>query len=378
METPIMQCSNREEILVYVGTYTQPEAHVLGKGAGIYLYRMDLASGALAFDSVTTGPVNPSFLALDPRRRFLYAVSEVATMTGAPGGAVYAYAIDPKTGRLAYLNRQPRCGRAPCYLSVEPTGRCVFVANYACGTVAVFPIEEDGRLGPSSGVVQHEGSSVNVERQEAPHPHSIVADPTGRFVFVADLGLDKIMSYRLDAIRGTLTPNDPPWVAVQAGAGPRHLVFHPQGRHAYLMNELDATLTAFAYDAARGALTPVQTVETLPATYSGLRHGADVHVDAAGRFVYASNRGHDSLVVFAIDAASGRLAYVGRTSTHGKTPRNVALDPTGTFLLAANQDTDTIVTFRIDGPTGALSPTGHVTEVPTPVCIQMMRLDPGS
>lgn len=369
-----MDSTSRNEILVYVGTYTQPEAHVLGKGQGIYLYRMDPASGVLTFDSMMTGPVNPSFLAIDPRRRFLYAVSEAMTLDGQPGGAIYAYAIHPKTRRLAYINRQPSQGAAPCYLSVEPTCRWVLAANYAGGTVAVFPIEEDGRLGLATSVVQHTGSSVNPERQEAPHPHSIVPDPAGRFVFAADLGLDKIMIYRLDETRGTLTPNEPPWVAVQAGAGPRHFVFHPQGRYAYLLNELDATLTAFAYHAARGALTPVQTVDTLADTGHGLC--ADVHVAPSGRFIYTSHRGHDSLTIFAIDPESGRLTYLGHESTQGKTPRNFAIDPTGGFLLVANQDTDTLVTFRIDGPTGALVPTGHVTDVPTPVCIKMVRYLP--
>lgn len=367
-----MDSTNHDEILVYVGTYTQPEAHVLGKGEGIYCYRMNLASGALTFDSVTTGPVNPSFLALDPRRRFLYAVSEVMAIDGQPGGAVYAYAIDANTGRLTFLNRQPSQGAAPCYLSVEPMGRWVFAANYGGGTVAVFPIQDDGRLGPATSVAHHAGSSVNPERQEAPHPHSILPDLAGRFVFAADLGLDKIMIYRLDAAAGTVTPNDPPWVSMQAGAGPRHLVFHPRDRYAYLMNELDATVTVFAYDAARGALTLVQTVETLPAAYAGLRHGADVHAAPSGRFIYASNRGHDSLAVFAIDEATGRLTVVGHEPTQGKTPRNFAIDPTGTFLLAANQDTDTIVTFRLDAQTGMPVPTGHVADVPTPVCITIM------
>ncbi len=357
---------------VYVGTYTKPEDHVLGQGAGIYVYHMDPATGALTLDSVATEPVNPSFLALDPQRRFLYATSEVMTFEGQPGGAVYAYAIDPETGRLTFLNRQPSLGEATCHLSVDRTGRFVLVANYMGGSVAVLPVLEDGRLGPVTDFVQHEGSSVNPERQEAPHPHSIFLDAAERFAFVPDLGLDKVMIYRFDAARGTLTPAETPWVSVQPGAGPRHFAFHPQGRFAYVLNELDATMTAFSYDPATGALTTLQTLDVQPDDEAALRSGADVHVAPSGRFVYGSLRGPDCIVSLAIDEATGQLTRLGHTSTQGQTPRNFALDPSGTLLLAANQDSHTIVTFRIDAQTGALTPTGRVTDVPSPACVKVV------
>ena len=354
---------------VYIGTYTRPEPHVEGKGAGIYVYHMDPASGALTLDSVATEPVNPSFLALGPHGRFLYAASEVMTFEGQPGGGVYAYAIDPTTRRLTFLNRQPSHGGASCHLSVERTGRLVLVANYMGGSVTGLPIHEDGRLGAASVVIQHEGSSVNPERQEAPHPHSFVLDPAHQVAFVPDLGIDKVMSYRVDAERGTLTPGAA--VSIHAGAGPRHFAFHPTGRYAYLLNELDATMTAFAYDAAHGALTPVQTLDAAPDGYTGFRSGADIHVAPSGRFVYASLRGSGTIAILAVDEETGHLTRLGHESTQGQTPRNFALDPTGTFLLAANQDSHTVVVFRIDSDTGLLTPTGHVAEVPTPACVKV-------
>ncbi len=345
--------------MLFVGTYT-------GRGSeGLYAYEMDPRTGALALAAVTSGITNPSFLALDAPRRRLFAVEERG-----PEGAVVAYRVDPASGELTLLNRQPSHGAAPCHLSVDRTGRCVLVANYGSGTACVLPVAEDGCLLEASAVVRHEGSGPRRDRQEGPHAHSITLDPRERFALVADLGLDRVMVYRFDAAQGTLTPNDPPWVQVHPGAGPRHLAFHPSGRYAYLINELDSTLTAFAYDAEQGALSSLQTVPTLPAGYPGASTCADVHVTPSGRFVYGSNRGHDSLVIHAIDPATGRLTYVGHEPTRGRNPRNFALDPTGTFLLAANQDTDTVVTFRLDAETGRLRPTDQVTHAPTPVCLK--------
>ena len=358
--------------IVYIGTYTKPEPHVEGRGAGIYVYHMDPATGALTLDSVATEPVNPSFLAIDPQRRFLYAASEVMTFEEQPGGAVYAYAIDPETGRLTLLNRQPSLGGATCHLSVSKTGRFVLVANYMGGSVAVLPIQDDGRLGAACDFVQHEGSSVNPERQEAPHPHSIVLDPAGQFACVPDLGIDKVMIYRFDGVQGTLTPGAMPSVSVQPGAGPRHFAFHPTGRFAYLINELDSTMTAFAYEPARGALTPVQTLDALPAAYDGIRSAADVHVAPSGQFVYGSLRGPGSLAILSVDAETGQLTHLGHESTQGLTPRNFAIDASGTFLFAANQDSHTVVTYRIDSRAGTLTPTGHVIEVPTPACVKVV------
>ena len=362
----------QKEILIYVGTYTR------GKSKGIYVYRLDPGSGALEYASKATGLNNPSFLAIDPEQRYLYAVNEIGESAGRPSGAVSAFSIDPGTGELTFLNQESSQGTGPCHLSVDKTGRFVLVTNYASGSVSVLPIQSDGRLGEATDMVQHRGSSVNPRRQEGPHAHSITLDPGNRYAFVADLGLDKIMIYRLDLTQGKLIPNDEPWVQVKAGAGPRHFAFHPNGKYAYLINELDSTLIAFTYDAAHGTLREVQTVSTLPEGFAGTNYCADVHVSPSGKFVYGSNRGHDSIAILAIDEGTGRLSCLGHEPTQGKTPRNFAIDPTGTFMLVANQDTDAIVTFRMDQQTGRLLSTGHVTEVPTPVCIEMIPRGKGA
>ena len=335
---------------------------------------MDRSSGALRYVSKTSGVVNPSFLAFDPQQRFLYAVNEVEGHAGQPAGAVSAYSVAPKTGELSYLNQQPSHGALPCHLSVDRTGRALLVANYGTGNVTVLPIMGDGRLGKATDVVQHEGSGIDPERQEGPHAHSITIDAANRYAFAADLGLDKVLVYRLDVTRGKLIPNDQPWVDLKPGAGPRHFDFHPSRRYAYVINELDSTLTAFTYDETTGTLQEVQTVSTLPEGFGGISHCADVHVSPSGEFVYGSNRGHDSIVVFAIDQNTGKVSYVDHESTQGRTPRNFAIDPSGSFLLVANQGTDTVVTFRIDPQNGKLDSTGNVAQVPAPVCLRLASL----
>lgn len=354
------------ELLVYVGTYTN------GKSEGIYIYSMNLASGELKHLSTAKGIVNPSFLAIDRRNHFLYAVNEVTEFAGKPGGAVSAFSIDPKSGDLRFLNQQPSLGSAPCYVSVIESGKFVLVANYGGGNVSVLPVQRDGKLGVATDLAQHHGTGANPERQEAPHAHSIVLDRANQYAFAADLGIDKIMSYRFDARAGKLKPNTPPYFQAEAGAGPRHLIFHPDGKHAYVINELDSTLTAFSYDGTQGILKKVQTVSTLPLGFAGANTCADVHLSPSGRFLYGSNRGHDSLVAFEIEKSTGKLSYIEHVPTQGKTPRNFNIDPTGTFLLAANQNSDTIVTFRIDAATGKLKPTGQTTEVPAPVCLKLI------
>jgi 6-phosphogluconolactonase len=356
-----------EKILVYIGTYTR------GKSKGIYVYRMH-PSGSLEFSSKTIGVNNPSFLAIDPRQRYLYSVNEVREFDGKPTGAVSAFSIDPKSGELMYLNIKPSHGTRPCYLSVDKTGKYVLVANYSSGSVCVLPIKDNGQLGDATDIVQHQGSSIDLKRQEGPHSHSIILDPANHYAFVPDLGLDKIMIYNFDLTWGKLKPNDEPWVRIEAGAGPRHFTFHPSGSYAYLINELDSTIVAFAFDEAHGTLRKVQTVPALPEDFVGTNYCADVHVTPSGKFVYGSNRGHDSIVIYRIDDDTSKLIYVGHEPTLGKKPRNFAIDPTGTFLLVANQDTDTIVTFRNDQKTGKLMSTGHVVEVPTPVCLKIIDL----
>lgn len=356
-----------QEMLLYIGTYTS------GKSEGIYIYRMNMATGELKHSGTAKGIVNPSFLAIDSRRRYLYAVNEVDEFGGKPSGAISSFAIDGRSGGLKFLNQQPSLGAAPCHVTVSANDRFVLVANYNGGNVSVFPVQPDGELAPASDLEQHKGSSVNPERQQGPHAHCIILDRANKFAFAVDLGLDKIMIYRFDSKAGKLAAHETPWVSLKPGAGPRHFTFHPNGRHAYVINELDSTITAYTYDKQRAVLAAMQTMSTLPSGFSGHNDCADIHVSPSGKFLYGSNRGHDSIVVFAIDAPTGKLSYVEHVSTQGKTPRNFTLDPTGTFLLAANQESDTIVTFRINLATGKLTPTGHIADVPSPVCLKLIQ-----
>jgi len=362
---------------VFVGTYTEPirfgTGKILeGKGRGIYGYRLDISSGSMEECGLAEGVPNPSYLAIDPSHRFLYAVNELKEFEGASTGAVSAFSVDPGSGKLRFLNRKPTHGTDPCHLTVDKAGRYVLVANFMSGGVCVLPIREDGSLGDATDVVQHRGSSVDPLRQSGPHAHAVTLDDTGRYVFVPDLGIDRVMVYRLDANRGKLEPHDEPWVEVAAGAGPRQLVMHPQGGYAYLINELDSTMTAFRYDRDRGILREIQTLSTLPGDFRGASTCAEVQISPSGKFLYGSNRGHDSIVIYAIDQADGTLACIGHESTQGKTPRNFAVGPVGEFLLAANQDSDSIVIFRLDPASGELTATGHRVDVPTPVCVKVM------
>ena len=353
-----------DELLVYVGTYTR------GQNRGIYIYRLDAASGVLHRVGVRDGVVNPSFLAIAPSRRFLYAVSEVSTADGKKTGGVSSFTIDPGSGLLKPLNQQSSRGAGPCHLVVDPKGRDVLVANYSGGSVAVLPIQKDGSLRPASAFIQHHGSSVNPRRQRGPHAHSITLDPAGRFACAADLGLDQVLVYRLDTNAGTLTPAKPPFTAVAPGSGPRHFAFRPDGRFAYVNNEMGSTVTAFSWDAEHGNLKTVQTVSTLPKGFPGDNNTtAEIAVHPSGRFLYVSNRGHNSIAMFAIDQKTGWLTSLGHESTQGKIPRGFGIGPRGRFLLAANQDSGNVVVFEIDQKSGKLTPTGHTVKVPKPVCV---------
>ncbi len=365
------------EMLVYVGTYTETmhfgSGKILqGKGEGIYVYRLDPSSGALEVLSRATGVANPSYLAFDSAQRFCYAVNELKTHEDKPIGAVSAFAVDPKTGRLGFLNKRLTHGTDPCHVCVAKKSRWVFVTNYSSGSICVLPRGEDGSLGEPADFVQHQGSSIHAIRQQSPHAHSVTFDKANRFAFVPDLGLDKLMVYGFDARRGMLEPHTVPWIKVKPGSGPRHVALHPRGRFVYLINELNSTLVALSYDGRKGTFKPLQVVSTLPEGFDGASACADVHLSPSGEFLYASNRGHDSIAIFKVEPRSGRLACVGHEPTQGRTPRSFGIDPTGRFLLAANQDTDAIVTFRIDPLTGRLQPTGHVAQVPTPVCVKFL------
>lgn len=350
----------------YVGTYTSGK-----KSEGIYFYELDLLSGELRHRATTSGVVDPSFLTLAPNRRYLYAVNEVEEFGGKKSGAVSAFAIDRQTGGLSLLNQQPSLGGSPCYVTVDRTGRFVLVANYSGGNVAVLPIHKDGSLREATDMKQNSGKSINAERQDGPHAHCVELDPANRFAYVCDLGTDKIMIFRFDARRGKLTPAKTPWVELKPGAGPRHLTFHPSGRYVYGINELHATVTVFARNAATGMLKELETVATLPKDYTDSNNtSADIHLTPNGRFLYSSNRGHDSIAAFSVNPLNGKLSFIVHQSTEGKAPRNFAIDPTGRFLLAANQRSDNIVVFKLDPRTGRLQPTGQVVEVPSPVCLK--------
>ena len=350
---------------VFVGTYTENEG---SQSKGIYVYRMDSSSGELTFQWEAKGIVNPSYLEIHPRQRFLYAVNEVQAFSGQTGGGVTALSVDPKSGELHVLNAYSSQGKDPCYISIEQTGRFTLVANYSSGNAAMFPIQADGQLGPATDVVQHSGSSIHPERQTAPFMHSIVPDPTNRFALAADLGTDKLVLYEMDLENGKLKKQTE--VRVKPGSGPRHTIFHPNGGYLYLINELSSTLTVFRYDSDAESLEELQTISTLPEGFEGQNLSADVHITPDGKYLYASNRGHDSIVCFLIDQTTGQLTYRHHTATGGKEPRNFAIDPTGTFLLAANQSSHNIVTFRINPESGELSSTGNEIIVSMPVCVK--------
>jgi 6-phosphogluconolactonase len=333
---------------------------------------MDQTSGAMQLVSTTTGITNPSYLAFDSTRRFLYAVNELKTYENKPTGTISAFAVDPKRGKLKFLNKRMTHGTDPCHVLVDKKREYVFVANFMSGSLCVLPVLEDGSLGEACDFIQHQGSSIDPVRQQGPHAHSVTLDEASRFAFVPDLGLDKVMAYKFDPKRGMLEPNEVPWVKMKPGAGPRHVAFHRSGKFAFLINELDSTLASLSYDGRKGTFKVLQIVPTLPEGYQGESTCADVQVSPAGAFVYGSNRGHDSIVIYRINQRTGRLTYVGHESTQGKTPRSFGVDPTGRFLLAANQDSDTIVTFRIEPRSGKLLSTGCATHVPTPVCVKFL------
>lgn len=355
---------------VFIGTYTDH------KSKGIYRFELDTATGKLTGGELAAEAVNPSFLAVHPTHHFLYAVSEVDEFNGKRSGAVTGFTLDPADGKLGKLNSQPSGGDGPCHLVVDRAGRHVLVANYAGGNGSVLPIGDDGRLGRATSFVQHKGSSVNKERQEAAHAHSINLDPAGRVAVIADLGMDKVMVYRYDADKGTLTSADPPSVDTAPGAGPRHFAFHPSKPFAYVINELDCTVLPLAFDAAGASFKPLQAVNTLPVPLKPEYTCAEVQVHPSGRFVYGSVRGQNSIAVFTVDQKTGALTPAGRASQNIKTPRNFGIDPTGHFLIVANQDGDSLVVFRIDQKTGALEPTGQVVEVATPVCVKFVPQTP--
>jgi len=351
--------------IVYVGTYTS-------KGSdGIYVYKFNMLNSELTLLHSVKDVENPSFLALDPEKKYLYAVHELNNYKGKRTGSVRSFKIDPQTWNLSYLSEQPSFGEHPCQVTTSREGDFVLLANYTSGSVSLFPTR-DGIIQTASDTAQHVGGGPNTNRQKEPHAHSVTLSPDGRFAYAADLGNDKIYIYDLKKEPGKLTPAEQAFVRTAPGAGPRHFAFHPNGRFAYIINELNSTITAFHFQADNGALAEIETVSALPSDFHGESACADIHITPDGAFLYGSNRGHDSIAIFKIDAATGRLNVQGFQSTLGKTPRNFAIDPTGSYLLAANQNSDNIVVFQINKKTGNLSPTGVQAHVSMPVCIKTL------
>lgn len=346
--------SNQADYFVYVGTY----------GKGVYAYRYTSGEGKLDPLGLTGEVLNPSFLATDPESKYLYAVSEVE---GNKDGGVAAFSIDRATGKLKALNHVSSAGVAPCHLSVDQTGKMVVVANYGTGGVSAFPIEADGQLGSMSALMTAQGSSVNPQRQKGPHAHEAVISVNNQFVYVPDLGLDQIRIYRMDPAQAQLKPADPAFIKEEPGSGPRHIAFHPNGKYAYVINELKSAVYVFNYDSASGGLQQVQTVSTLPAGFTGENAPAEVRVDRAGKFLYASNRGPGTIAVFSIDPAAGTLKQVQVAATGGTFPRGFEIDPTGRYLFAGDQKADQFVVFQVDSASGLLTLTGKVFNVPSPV-----------
>ncbi len=375
--------SNKSYIL-FVGTYTK------GASKGIYAYRYDSASGQLTPIGLAAETVNPSFLTVDPSRKFLYAVNEVQDYKGEASGAVTAFAIDRKSGKLSRLNEVASRGADPCYIALDKTGKYVLVANYTGGNVSVLPVLPDGHIGEASSVIKDVGTiGPNRERQGAPHAHWIAPSARNRFAYVADLGLDRVLIYKFDATTGKLASGESATSQVKAasldtkgyfsatltpGTGPRHVAFSADGEFMYVLGELDSTVTVFAND-AKETYRSIQKISALPAGYSGHNDAAEIVIHPTGKFLYTSNRGHDSIAVFAIEKRTGRLSLVGNVSTQGKAPRNFAIDPTGTHMLVANQESDNIVVFNIHPATGGLKPTGQVAKVGSPVCLVFMAVD---
>ena len=345
---------------VYFGTYTN------GASQGIYVADFDSSSGAISNLRVAAKTENPSFLAKHPALPVIYAVGEMVKEPDGDGGTVSAFRME-ESGELTLINRASSVGAGPCHVAVAPSGKHVAVANYGGGSVALLPIDDTGTLGKASAFIQHEGSSVNKDRQGEPHAHSVTFDASGKFLIVADLGIDKLAIYKYDAAVGSLTAADP--AVLKPGAGPRHTKFHPTLPVLYTVNELGNSVTVFLFDAASGATKELQTISTLPSDSKGTNTTAEIRVHPSGRYVYASNRGHDSIAVFAVDEQSGELSATGQTPTGGRTPRNFNVDPGGKYLLAANQNSDSVVTFAVDGKTGALKQVGEPLSVPMPVCV---------
>ena len=366
LATPLL-AKTPKKLRVYVGTYTRKASK------GIYQFEMDLATGALKPMGVAAETENPSFLALHPKGNLMYSVGELSEFKGEKVGSVNSYSIDRGTGKLTLLNQVGSAGSGPCHVKVSDNGRFVLCANYNSGSAAAFALDADGKIGKRTAFHQHvEPFGPLKPRQAGPHAHSVNLDKANRHVVVADLGKDRVLIYKFDAKTGAMTPHGE-FVGAPA-SGPRHFAFHPNAKWAFVINEINCTLTALNWDGTAGKLTEINTEPTMPIPAAPGLSTAETVVHPNGRFVYGSNRGHDSIAIFSIDGSTGRVARIGNESTQGKVPRNFNIDPTGQFLVAANQDSDSLVVFRIDAATGKLTPVGSPVEAPVPVCVKFLAI----
>lgn len=351
--------------LVLVGTYSR------GKSEGIYAYRFSSTTGKLTSLGLAAKAENPSYLVIHPNRRWVFAVGELDQYQGERSGSITAYTLDAPSGKLTAINTVSSHGAAPCHLSIDKTGKYLLVANYNGGSVAIFPISPDGRLQDATKVIQHQGKSINPQRQREPHAHSFNVAKGNKYAIAADLGTDEVITYRLTASDGTIAPQSR--VQLKPGSGPRHFAFHPSSKFAYSINELASTVSAFTWNRTNGELKEFQTISTLPEGYAGANGTAEVVVHPNGRFLYGSNRGHHSIATFSI-GPDGRLTAQGQVPSGGDWPRNFNIDPSGKFLIAANERSDSLAVFRIDPATGQLTATGQKAEAGVPVCIKFLPL----
>jgi len=357
----------QNEFWVYIGTNTHPPS----ASKGIYLYRLDVAKGTVTDKGLAAELGDPGWQTLARGGKFMYTVGSADDHRES---IVAAFSVDSKTGALTALNQQPTHGEGSTHVDVDPAGSCAVTANYSSGDMSVMPIHPDGKISAPTAVIKHTGSSIDPERQQHPYPHSCNFDPTGQWVLTPDLGVDKIYIYRFDPTFRSLSPADPPTVSVKPGSGPRHFSFHPNGKIGYLVTEMGGTVYVYSWDSQLGQLHQLQSISTLPADFHGYNKSAEVRIHPSGRFLYASNRGPDTLAIFAIDPDKGTLKLLGFQSVGGKGPRDFAIDPTGTFLFAANQDSDTVKVFRINSDTGMLTPLNITLNVPVPICVTFLAV----
>lgn len=362
-----------ENFLVYFGTNTNAK----NGSKGIYVARFNSASGELTQPQLAAEAGNPGFVAIHPTKKYLYASSDIKTADGKPGGGISAYSIDKKQGKLTLINQASAVGQGPCHVNVDQTGKLATIANYNSGSIASYAIKDDGSVSEAVSFFQHEGTGADPKRQAGPHAHSVNFSPDNRFAFACDLGLDKVLIYKIDPATGKMTPNEPAFGKTPAGGGPRHLAFHPSGKYVFVNNEMGMSETVFAYDAEKGALTEIETVSTLPEADRGKKglSTAETVAHPNGKVVYVSNRTHDTIAVFACDPATGKLTLLQNVPVEGEIPRNICLDPSGKWLIAAHQNSGTAAIFKVDQDSGRLTFTGNKVQVPGSICVRFLALD---